>query len=83
MKDWIFQNFVLDLLIHTTAAEGRLSLEKNIGTGRLIEAIQMLTPYLPDGFVAERLSMSTLQRLKDSRSGGKKDSRWVGPSLVR
>ena len=64
MKDSIFQNFVCALLIFTKRARGRFTLEKNIGIGTLIEAIEMLAPHLPDGFVPEHLPASTLQRLK-------------------
>jgi hypothetical protein len=63
-KNSIFQNFVCALIIFTRRARGRLTLEKNIGTGTLIKAIEMLAPHLPDGFVPEPLPASTLQRLK-------------------
>jgi hypothetical protein len=65
VKDWIFQKFVWDLLIPTTEAGGRLTLEKNTPAGGLIEAIEILTPYLPGGFVPVPLPGSMLQRLKD------------------
>jgi hypothetical protein len=68
VKDWIFQNFVWDLLLSTSTAGGRLKLEKNIRKGSLIEAIKMLAPNLPDGFVPDPLPGSTLQRLKDACS---------------
>ena len=64
VKDYIFQNFVSDLLNSTKAADGRLTIEKNIRTGTLITAIKMLAPHLPLGLVQKRLPTSTLQRLK-------------------
>jgi hypothetical protein len=64
VKDYIFQNFVSDLLNSTKTAEGRLTLEKNIRVGTLIKAIKMLAPHLPLGLVPKRLPTSTLQRLK-------------------
>ena len=64
VKDWVFQHFVDVLLSTTTLAGGRLTLEKNIGTGSLIEAISTLDHYLPDAFVPKPIPVSTLQRLK-------------------
>jgi hypothetical protein len=43
---------------------GRLTLEKNIVRGSLIKAIKILAEHLPDGFVPDPVSTSTLQRLK-------------------
>ena len=75
VKDWVFQHFVGVLLATTTLAGGRLTLEKNIGKGSLIDAINALAPYLPDGFVPEPMPVSTFQRLKDfeqrDHKGGK------------
>jgi hypothetical protein len=68
VKNWIAQNFVYDLLISTTAAGGALTLEKNIKKGSLINAINILAPYLPDRLSLSRLSTSTLQRIKDACS---------------
>ena len=64
VKDLIFQNFVCALLILTSRALGRFTLEKNIRTGTLIDAVKILAPFLPDGIVPKRLPTSTLQRLK-------------------
>jgi hypothetical protein len=66
VKNWIGQNFVWDLLIATTTADGGLTLEKNIRGGSLIEAVDLLAPYLPDRLALSRLSTSTLQRIKDA-----------------
>lgn len=66
MKDWVFQHFV-DVLLSTTAfSGGRLTLEKNIRRGSLIEALNALATYLPDGFIPRSMPATTLQRLKDS-----------------
>ena len=64
VKNWIFQNFVFDLLISTATANGKLTLEKNGAFGTLIDALDMLAPHLPDGFVPQPLPASTFQRLK-------------------
>jgi hypothetical protein len=65
VKNWIFQDFVFDLDMHATIAGGKLTLEKNIRSGTLIEAIKRLARHLPDGNVLKRLSPATLQRIKD------------------
>jgi hypothetical protein len=64
VKDRMFQIFVRDLLLATEACGGRLGFEKNIGKGRLVEAINILKPCLPKGFVPTPLPLSTLQRIK-------------------
>lgn len=64
VKDRMFQIFVRDLLLVTEACGGRLGFEKNIGKGRLVEAINILKPCLPKGFVPTPLPLSTLQRIK-------------------
>jgi hypothetical protein len=61
-----FRNFVWELLEITCAAGGNLSLEKNIGRGTLIDAINRLEEYLPSNFVPTRLAAPTLQRIKTS-----------------
>jgi hypothetical protein len=66
VKHWIFQKFVWDLLISTTTADGRLTLDKHTPKGTLVDAIRTLARHLPEGFVPRRLPGSTLQRLKDS-----------------
>jgi len=64
VKDVISQNFVRDLLIDVDQTGGMLTLEKHGGEGTLIDAIQLLTEYLPEGVAPEKLSWSTLQRIK-------------------
>jgi hypothetical protein len=66
VKNPNFQNFVFQLLIYASTCGGNLSLEKNIGKGTLLTALELLAPHLPDGFEPSTLSMSTYQRLKDS-----------------
>jgi hypothetical protein len=68
VEHWAFQNFVSDLLISTTAANGRLTLSRTYRTGSLIKAIDVLKPYLPDHFVPTPLPTRTLQRVKDACS---------------
>jgi hypothetical protein len=65
VKNPIFDNLVYDLLISTTTAGGKLTLEKSYPPfGTLIHAIETLAPHLPDGIVPKPLSASTLQRIK-------------------
>jgi hypothetical protein len=68
VKNRMFQIFVWDLLQAAEACGGKLGLEKNIGKGALIEAINILTPCLPKGFVPTPLPLSTLQRIKSKRT---------------
>ena len=46
---------------------GRLGLQKNIPKGALLEAIKIVAPHLPNGFVPKSLSASTLQRIITGR----------------
>jgi hypothetical protein len=64
IKNRAFQGFVRGLFLAAERAGGRYTLEKNIRKGTVIEAINILAPYLPDGFVPKNLPFSTLQRIK-------------------
>ena len=64
VKNWIFQNFVFDLLTSTAVAGGKLPHDKNRPGRPLVKAIRMLEPHLPDGFMPNRLPRSTLQRIR-------------------
>jgi hypothetical protein len=68
VKNPAFQSFVRGLFLAAERAGGRYTLEKNIGKGTGIEAIHILVPYLPDGFVPKNLPISTLQRIKSTLS---------------
>jgi hypothetical protein len=46
------------------AAGGRLTLDKNRGTGTLVTALSLLREYLPPGFVPKALPLSTLAKAK-------------------
>jgi hypothetical protein len=74
VKNRAFQIFVRGLFFAAETADGRYTLEKNIGRGTVSQAIEILTPYLPDGFVPKNLPFSTLQRIKSTlpkrRNGG-------------
>jgi len=63
-KDVISQQFVCHLLIDVDQAGGMLSVEKNLAKGTLIDALNLLAKYLPPGVDPNRLSVTTLQRLK-------------------
>jgi len=67
VKNWRFEAFVVKLRRAVTASGGRLGLQKNIEKGPLLEAIDMLAPHLPDGFVPKPRSASTLQRIISGR----------------
>jgi hypothetical protein len=58
-----FRVFLRELRRAAKAYDGRLGLQKNIKKGALLDAIKLLAPHLPDGFVPKRLSASTLQRI--------------------
>lgn len=64
VKNWIFQDFVFDVLTSTATVGGELVHDKNRPGTSLSKAIRMLAPHLPDGFLPKRLPRSTLQRLQ-------------------
>jgi hypothetical protein len=66
VKDVISQNFVRDLLIDADQTGGTLTFEKNVRSGTLIDAVTLLTEHLPEGVNPEKLSASTLQRIKNT-----------------
>jgi len=59
-----FPGTTLFLLWDVRAAGGRLTLDKNSGRGTLPQALQVLSPYLPPGFIPKSLTASTLAKLK-------------------
>jgi hypothetical protein len=67
VKNRAFQVFIRKLARTAKAAGGRLGLQKNIEKGPLLEAIKIVAPHLPDGFVPKRLSASTLQNIISDR----------------
>ena len=58
-----FRAFTLRFLWDVKAVGGRLSVDKNRGTGKLLDALELLSPYLPSGFVPNAPSSSTLSDL--------------------
>jgi hypothetical protein len=56
-------HFTLRLLWDVRAARGRLSLDKNSGTGTLVETLKLLSPHLPPGFIPKILPLSTLAKM--------------------
>jgi hypothetical protein len=73
VKHPILRRLVLDLLDVAWFTGGNLSLEKNIGQGTLIEAIDRLERFLPDGAVPRPLPLATLQRIKTDFQKSTKD----------
>jgi hypothetical protein len=69
VKNPRFRVFLRKLRSAAKASGGTLGLQKNIakGKGPLLDAIKIVAPHLPDGFVPERLSASTLQRIISGR----------------
>jgi hypothetical protein len=66
-KNRRFRVFVWTLTEAAKHYGGRLGLQKNIRKGALLEAIKIVAPHLPDGFVPKSLSASTLQRIISGR----------------
>jgi hypothetical protein len=58
------KQFTLRLLWDVRAAGGRLTLNKNSGTGTLPKTLSLLAPHLPPGFVPNVLPLSTLASIK-------------------
>jgi hypothetical protein len=67
VKNRRFRVFLRKLRNAAKAYGGRLGLQKNIPEGALLEAIKIVAPHLPDGFVPKSLSASTLQRIISGR----------------
>jgi hypothetical protein len=67
VKNPSFRVFLRKLSDAAKAHGGRLGLQKNIPKGALLEAIKIVAPHLPDGFVPKRLSASTLQNIISGR----------------
>jgi hypothetical protein len=55
--------YALRLLWDVRTAGGRLTLNKNSGTGTLIETLELLSPHLPPGFIPRILPVSTLAKM--------------------
>jgi hypothetical protein len=62
-----FRIFLRELRRAAKAYGGRLGLQKNIPKGALLEAVKIVAPHLPDGFVPKHLSASTLQNIISGR----------------
>jgi hypothetical protein len=62
--EYNYTSFTLRLLLDGRAAGGRLTLDKNSGKGTLPEALRLLSPYLPSGFIPKALPLSTLAQIK-------------------
>jgi hypothetical protein len=56
--------FTLNLLLDVRAAGGRFTLDKNTGTGTLVEALALLRPHMRPGLIPNKLPFSTLARVK-------------------
>jgi hypothetical protein len=67
VKNPRFRVFLRKLSNAAKAHGGRLGLQKNIPKGALLEAIEIVAPHLPEGFVPKRLSASTLQNIISGR----------------
>jgi hypothetical protein len=66
-KNPSFRVFLRKLRNAAKASGGTLGLQKNMEKGALLEAIEIVAPHLPDGFVPKDLSASTLQNIISGR----------------
>jgi hypothetical protein len=64
VRDWPFQEFVRDLLRAARRSKVKLGFDRKNGSGRLIETIEDLRPFLPPKFVPSPLPLSTIERVK-------------------
>jgi hypothetical protein len=67
VKNPSFRVFLRELRRAAKVFGGRLGLQKNMEKGALLEAIKIVAPHLPDGFVPKCLSASTLQNIISGR----------------
>ncbi len=56
--------FTLRLLLVVRFANGQLSIDKNSGEGTLVDALNLLRPYLPRGFIPQKLPMAMLDKVR-------------------
>ena len=61
---WSLAEFTLRLLLHVRAAGGQLTVDKNHGDGTLVDALNLLRPHLPRGFIPRNLPMATLDKVR-------------------
>jgi hypothetical protein len=64
IADQMLRELVFGLLYAAAETGGRLTFDKNSGSGTLSQALDLLRDYLPKGLVPEPLRYSTIQRLK-------------------
>src|SRR5262249_45388560 len=67
------KSFVSELLDAANKAGGRLGINRRTGRGSLVEAIDLLRPYLPAEF-QRGLSARTLRRIRDTWSKNQKNN---------
>jgi hypothetical protein len=66
VKDPVSHKFVFRLIECASLHGGNLTFDKNVKEGTLVEALNELMPYLPEGVDPDKLSPTTLQRIKDA-----------------
>jgi hypothetical protein len=64
----IFHCVVNGLLLCVFAEGGKLTLDKNLNTGTLIEVLTLLRPHLPNGVIPKVLPLGTIQKIKTAFS---------------
>jgi hypothetical protein len=67
-RDPVAHKIVFRLVECAVFHGGKLTFDKNIKEGTLMEALGELAPYLPEGVHPDKLSPPTLQRIKDAAS---------------
>jgi hypothetical protein len=65
-----FDFFVLYFVQVIRSHGGRETLEKNAGTGSLVDCLKLARPHLPEGLIKDGYSMSRLERLRRAASRG-------------
>jgi hypothetical protein len=63
-----FHEFTLHLLWDVREAGGRLTFEKNTGSGTLTKALELLRPHAPPNLIPKSLPLSTLWQIKQLAS---------------
>ena len=77
VDNWILQEFAFELVLYARVAGGRLPINANLNKGPLIQAIALLSPYLPAS-VRKPLSAATLRRINELVSSVEKQHSALG-----
>jgi hypothetical protein len=70
-KNWMFEGLVATLFIKSEQFGRRLSFSHNNGTGKIFEALDLLRPFLPPGFIPAAPLNSIRRGLKEAERRNK------------